>query len=551
MEFALNSFPGNPSVYFGRNVINRWTGENTVGMNRSKGIFYSIAFLLLVMAGESAIAQTPSPTVAPVQELFWLRSLAILLILCVITLYALLWMKDNYISKLIALKEDLESDKYYFDFLMDNLPVLIYFKDKESRFIRFSKYLSEHFNQRPKDIVGKTDFDIQDTVHALEAFEDEQTIIRTRKPKLNYVEKETHDDGTERWVSTTKIPLTDAEGNVIGTFGISKDVNEVRHQYEELLLREEKIKAQNIKLREQQEELETQNETLIQSQEEISTQRDQADAQNIKLQEARDIIEKQNAEIRQRNENLKQEVDKRTKELVEYNQQLEQFAFISAHNLRAPVARILGLGHLLDLLPLDADAKERKLVYDKMVQAAGDLDRVVSDLNTILEIKKNSTSVVAEVNLDRQLHLIKLNLEKEIEDTQAEIKIDFSKVNVIHTVKPYLDSILINLISNAIKYRCPDRPPVINLKTELRGGYVCLIIQDNGLGIDLSAHGDKIFTLYNRFHSHVEGKGLGLYLVKTQVTALGGRIEVESEVDNGITFYIYLRAHSSSDFLNA
>lgn len=503
------------------------------------------------MAGESVIAQTPSSAVAPSQELFWLRTLAILLILCVITLYALLWMKDNYISKLIALKEDLESDKYYFDFLMDNLPVLIYFKDKDSRFIRFSKYLAEHFNQRPKDIVGKTDFDIQDTVHALEAFEDEQTIIRTGKPKLNYVEKETHDDGSERWVSTTKIPLTDPEGNVIGTFGISKDVNEVRHQYEELLLREEKIKAQNIKLREQQEELETQNETLIQSQEEISTQRDQADAQNMKLQEARDIIEKQNAEIRQRNENLKLEVDKRTKELVEYNQQLEQFAFISAHNLRAPVARILGLGHLLDLLPLDADAKERKLVYDKMVQAAGDLDRVVSDLNTILEIKKNSTSVVAEVNLDRQLHLIKLNLEKEIEDTQTEIKIDFSKVNVIHTVKPYLDSILINLISNAIKYRCPDRPPVINLKTELRGGYVCLIIQDNGLGIDLSAHGDKIFTLYNRFHSHVEGKGLGLYLVKTQVTALGGRIEVESEVDNGITFYIYLRAHSSSDFLNA
>jgi PAS domain S-box-containing protein len=507
-------------------------------------MFFLMTFL--IPKGYSEVL--PQVIIKPEEELALLRVLVAILILSLIILYVRVWVRNNYMEKILVVKKNLEKEKYLLDFLMDNLPVLIYFKDKDSKFIRFSKHLVEYFGLHTKDIVGKTDFDIQDTVHALEAFEDEQRMIRTGKAKINYVEKEIHLDGSEKWVSTTKMPLFDKRGNIVGTCGISKDVTDVRHQYEELVSREEKIKIQNLKLKEQQEELETQNETLIQSQEEISTQMEMAALQNAKIQEAGDTIAIQNEEIKRRNENLEAEVENRTKELVEYNQQLEQFAFISAHNLRAPVARILGLGHLLDLLPLETDLRERKLIYDKMVSTACELDRVVSDLNTILEIKKNNTSVVSEINLDQQLQLIKVNLEKEIEETKAEISVDFSNANTIYTVKPYLDSILINLISNAIKYRCPDRTPIICIRTELRDDYTCLIVQDNGLGIDLALHKEKIFTLYNRFHTHVEGKGLGLYLVKTQVTALGGKIEVESEVDRGITFYVYLRTHAFYNF---
>jgi ligand-binding sensor domain-containing protein/signal transduction histidine kinase len=303
--------------------------------------------------------------------------------------------------------------------------------------------------------------------------------------------------------------------------------------------RTKELVSKNARLVQSQKEIETQNEELRQGQEEISAQRDQVWKQNQKLEEAQFIIEKQNEEIKLRNENLEQEVESRTKELVAYNQQLEQFAFISAHNLRAPVATILGLGELLRLNP--EDTRDKESVFEKIIFTARELDRVVRDLNTILEIKKNNISVISKIDLDEELTLVKVNIENEISETESEIKWDFSKAPVIHSVKPYVESILLNLLSNAIKYRHPYRKPIISITSEPYREYVCLTITDNGLGIETALYKDKLFGLYQRFHSHVEGKGLGLYLVKTQINALGGKIEIESKVDEGTTFRIYFK----------
>jgi signal transduction histidine kinase len=282
---------------------------------------------------------------------------------------------------------------------------------------------------------------------------------------------------------------------------------------------EEEIIEKNKRLIAQSDELAAQNEELLQSQEEVSTQRD--------------LVAKQN-------ENLEIEVSKRTNELVEYNQQLEQFAFIAAHNLRAPVARILGLGQLLEM---DGSTPEQKNeIYPKLVKTAQELDGVVKDLNTILDFRKNSESHLILVDFDTEVSKIKATLEREISSTRAVITTDFSQAESIHTVKPYLESILYNLISNAIKYRSQERSPVIHIKTEKSQTEICLIVSDNGLGIDTTAFRDKLFTLYSRFHTHLEGKGLGLYLVKTQITALGGRIEIESEVNKGTTFKVYFKS---------
>lgn len=286
-------------------------------------------------------------------------------------------------------------------------------------------------------------------------------------------------------------------------------------------------------------ELALQNEELLQSQEEISSQRDLVSAQNHELQLAREIIEKQNNEIKLRNETLAAEVEERTRDLVEYNQQLEQFAFISAHNLRAPVARILGLGNVLQITRHKPE--EVDMIIDRIIFTTQELDRVVKDLNTVLELRKDNTSVITKINLEEELELIKINLEKEIQETHTVFDQDFSKINTIYTLKPYLDSILVNLISNAIKYRKPSIPPVIRIRSLVEGDMVCLEVRDNGLGMDLSLYKDKIFTLYSRFHSHVEGKGMGLYLVKTQANSLGGRIEVDSATGIGTTFRVYIR----------
>jgi signal transduction histidine kinase len=281
---------------------------------------------------------------------------------------------------------------------------------------------------------------------------------------------------------------------------------------------EEEIIEKNKRLTAQSDELAAQNEELLQSQEEASLQRD--------------LVAKQN-------ENLELEVSKRTNELVEYNQQLEQFAFIAAHNLRAPVARILGLGQLLGMLNNSPEQKDE--IYPKLVNTAQELDGVVKDLNTILDFRKNSESHLILVDLATEVSKIKRTLEREIASTHAVITTDFEQVDSIRTVKPYLESILYNLISNAIKYRNQDRAPVIHVKTEKYENEICLTVSDNGLGIDTIAYREKLFTLYSRFHTHLEGKGLGLYLVKTQITALGGRIEIESEVNKGTTFKVYFK----------
>jgi ligand-binding sensor domain-containing protein/signal transduction histidine kinase len=270
--------------------------------------------------------------------------------------------------------------------------------------------------------------------------------------------------------------------------------------------------------------------------------RELEEAVNQKTEEVKaqnKILTEQREAMAQQNENLEEEVAKRTKKLVEYNQQLEQFAFISAHNLRAPVARILGLGQLLRLSKDDPEEKEK--IYPKLINTTKELDGVVHDLNTILELKKNNDSFITDVDLSSSMTLIRENLEREMALSQAIITIDFSAVGSIRTVKPYLESILYNLISNAIKYRHPDRQPVIQIKTESKESEVCLTVTDNGLGVDVSLYRDKLFTLYSRFHDHVEGKGMGLYLVKTQMEALGGRIEIESELNMGSVFRAYFK----------
>jgi ligand-binding sensor domain-containing protein/signal transduction histidine kinase len=286
-------------------------------------------------------------------------------------------------------------------------------------------------------------------------------------------------------------------------------------------------------------QLKLQNDELIQSREEIAAQRDIVSAQNLELQRARATIELQNREIIKRNETLEVQVEERTRELVEYNQQLEQFAFISAHNLRAPVARILGLGHVLELNK--SDSSDLKMIIDKIVLTTQELDRVVKDLSTVLEMRRNSSSVIVPVNLEEELRLIKVNIEKEIRETNTVFIEDLSKGARLWTVKPYLDSILLNLICNAIKYRHPEKTPVITIRSEIKDNYFVLSIKDNGLGMDMSLCRDKIFTLYRRFHHHIEGKGMGLYLVKTQMIAMGGKVDVQSKVNEGTTFYLYFK----------
>lgn len=144
------------------------------------------------------------------------------------------------LAEMGALKESLEKEKYLLDSLMDNIPDSIYFKDHQSRFIRVSKYLADHLNATVEKLIGKSDFDFQDREHAQEAYDDEQHIMNTRQPKIDYVEQE----NATTWVSTTKMPLINSHGTVVGTFGISRDVSKAKLLEQDVLNTEKNLKEE-------------------------------------------------------------------------------------------------------------------------------------------------------------------------------------------------------------------------------------------------------------------------------------------------------------------
>jgi light-regulated signal transduction histidine kinase (bacteriophytochrome) len=298
--------------------------------------------------------------------------------------------------------------------------------------------------------------------------------------------------------------------------------------------RQEEIEAQN-------EEMRSQNDQLITQQNEIVAQKDLLSEHNLKLAQAQETILQQQAEIKEKNESLEVEVERKTKELVQHNQQLEQFAFVAAHNLRGPVARVLGLSNILKYV--SDDRQEERQIVKNIVKSITDLDIIIKDLNTILEIRNDFSSHLSLVHFADEVRVIKSNLNKEISETKCTIKENFEQASSIITIKAYIDSILYNLISNAIRYRSPDRNPEIEITTSIVDDLVCLKVQDNGLGIDLCKYGKDVFSLYKRFHNHTEGKGLGLHLVKVQATAIGGDVSVASVPEKGSTFFVYLKNH--------
>ena len=162
------------------------------------------------------------------------------------------------VGELGILKANLEKEKYLLDSLMDNIPDAIYFKDRESKFIRVSKYLASHFGGDVSKLIGKSDFDFQDRERAQQAYDDEKNIMTTRKPKIDYIEKEVMTDGSEHWVSTTKMPLINSKGEVVGTFGISRDVTRLKKLEMDVLGKEKTLAMEKKQHEEKVKSLETQ-----------------------------------------------------------------------------------------------------------------------------------------------------------------------------------------------------------------------------------------------------------------------------------------------------
>jgi PAS domain S-box-containing protein len=222
-------------------------------------------------------------------------------------------------------------------------------------------------------------------------------------------------------------------------------------------------------------------------------------------------------------------------ELEEQNRQLDEFAHIISHNLRAPVANIKAL---LNFIDDSSQIGDYQLIFEKIRNVTHNIGETMNELLETIKIRKTHDIERIEIRFKDVLDKIVQSLEGELIESGATVTYNFNNAPKIYYSKPYLESILQNLISNAIKYRSPKRIPEIFVSTDLVRTGIELRVQDNGLGIDLEQFGKKLFGLHKTFHENKEARGVGLFLTKTQIETLGGSIKAESVVNEGTTFII-------------
>ena len=226
------------------------------------------------------------------------------------------------------------------------------------------------------------------------------------------------------------------------------------------------------------------------------------------------------------------------------NRRLEDFAYTVSHNLRAPLARILGLCQIIRYESLEDQAEK---MVDLIDQSARGLDCSIKDLMELLIVQKHAKDPIDVVNVEGLFKEVVDSLSAQVQAAKALITSTFATSCIVHS-EFILRNVLLNLLSNAIKYRSLRRP--LNVQVTFRPvnrDWCCLSVSDNGLGMNMSEAGPQLFQLFTRFHSHVEGRGIGLHTVKSLVEECGGRIEVESTLNVGTTVKVYFPDQRSAD----
>ena len=276
------------------------------------------------------------------------------------------------------------------------------------------------------------------------------------------------------------------------------------------------------------------------------SERKQREAELQRYQEKLALTNQELAVINEEMVAINEELSATNTDLVHTNEQLERvnadldnFVYAASHDLKAPISNIKGLLNLLEqhLSPESLASARTQKVLRMMEASVGRFMRTIADLSDVARLQRKDQEPEAMVDLEAVINEVLLDIAPAIEQANAQIEVDVTGCGPIRFAPKNLRSVVYNLLSNAVKYRDPTRPPIVRVHCEVEEGYQALTVADNGLGIDLT--GDRsLFGLFQRFHSHVEGTGIGLYMVKKIVENAGGVIHVESTVGVGTTFIV-------------
>jgi PAS domain S-box-containing protein len=240
--------------------------------------------------------------------------------------------------------------------------------------------------------------------------------------------------------------------------------------------------------------------------------------------------------------NNEQERELLINEMNQNNKDLKHFSYITSHNLRAPLSNLIGLLKIIDTIPIENE--ELKLIIDGFSKSTHLLDETISDLNKVLLIKENESIEKQEISLFESLKKVFNNINVLISENKPKFNLEIPKEETIFVNRVYFESILLNLLTNAIKYKSKERPLEINISSNEEAGITTIVFQDNGIGIDLNLYGDKVFGLYQKFHNYSDSKGMGLYIVKSHVESMGGSIAIKSKVNVGTKFILKFKKNN-------
>ncbi len=223
---------------------------------------------------------------------------------------------------------------------------------------------------------------------------------------------------------------------------------------------------------------------------------------------------------------------------TEQNERLTSFADIVTHNLRSHSGN---LSTITEFLEDDISGLNENKNYKLLKMAVENLQETVSHLTEVAKIKEVEPSKMEALNLYSYVQKAMYNIIAMAQNANAVIYNEIDEDLFVKGIPAYLDSIVLNFLSNAIKYKSKKRTPIIELKSSVEDDFVVFKVKDNGLGIDMKKFGDKIFEMYKTFHLNKDAIGIGLFITKNHIESLGGKVEVKSEVDVGTEFSIYLK----------
>jgi PAS domain S-box-containing protein len=420
-----------------------------------------------------------------------------------------------------------ESERYFIQRLTDTSPDVITLYDLEKGANLYSSReifsILGYSPQELAQIVSRgqsafVEYFHPDDLATIFSFLESYKTYRSDTPRqMEY--RIRHANGEWVWINDRyNVFSRNEEGLPTQIIGVARDVTVSKRAENEIALKNEQLQQANEEMAALQEEMRQTNEELSRV--------------NIELE----------SRIEQRTRELAQALDESRRQnqlLLRTNTDLDNFVYTASHDLKSPIANLEGFATLLSQRLADRLDEKEAHMLGTIHAMTNRLKATISDLTDISRLQQDEAALAEPLSFADMLSDVLSDLQGLLEASGATIRTDWMEPRLSYPRKN-LRSIIYNLVSNALKYRSFDRPVVIELRTFWQGDKLVLCVSDNGLGISASQL-PKLFGMFKRLHSHVEGSGIGLYIIKRMIENQGGRIEVESEEGKGTTFRVYFR----------